>query len=72
MAEYKTVYKISERAKEDYKRAFAGIKLSEDILRRQRLAGEPNVEREAQLDAMKERVLRYAAAFDIDLAEVGA
>ena len=72
MAEYETVYKISERVKEDYKRAFAGIKLSEDILRRQRLAGEPNVEREVALDAMKERVTRYAKAFDIDLSEVGA
>lgn len=62
-------YELPEEQKADLKRAYVNIQLAKDILNKLRTAGAPNPEAEARIRELEERLVRFAAAFKVDLTE---
>jgi hypothetical protein len=60
-------YYASPQEIETFQAARQNLEAAEDIARRFREAGEPNAEQEARILAMREKLERYAKAFDLPL-----
>jgi len=69
--EYETTYTLTDRQKEDFRVAYAGVLLTDDMLLKLRTAGEALPAEEAKNDALRDRMRRYAAAYEIDLSDIG-
>jgi len=60
-------YKLPEEQVNDIREAIDRIETAEDILKRLRLAGEPNAEAEMRISQLKEKIHRFAKAFEVKL-----
>lgn len=60
-------YELPDRYAKDLTDAQKSLLQAEDILRRLRKAGEPQPEAEENLEQMKDRLFRFADAFDIEI-----
>lgn len=67
MTPNETTYSASPRQIEDMKTAYAALQRMEDINSKFRAAGEPDAEREAKAIELRERLTRFATAFEIPL-----
>jgi hypothetical protein len=62
-------YEVPEAQKKELKQAYHNLQIAKDILAKLRTAGMPNAEAEARVAELEDRLLRFAAAFKIDLTE---
>lgn len=64
-----TKYEVSEEQIADFQVAYDNLLVAEDIAAKEREAGEADVEREATLKELRDRLMRRAAAYNIPLED---
>lgn len=64
-----TKYVVSEEMIADMQAAYDNLLVAEDIAAKEREAGEPDIEREATLKELRERLMRRVAAYAIPLED---
>jgi hypothetical protein len=62
-------YEVPEEQVKDLRKGLHNLALAKDILVKLRTAGQPNAEAEARIRETEDRLLRFAAAFEIDITE---
>ena len=62
-------YVLPEDQIKDAKEAWRSLQIGKDLLKKLRIAGQPNPEAEVRMRELEERLLRFADAFGIDLSE---
>ena len=62
-------YVLPEEQKKDMKEAWKSLQIGKDLLKKLRVAGQPNPEAEVRMRELEERLLRFADAFGVDLTE---
>ena len=62
-------YVVPPEQVEDLRKGLRNMQLAKDILVKLRTAGQPNAEAEARTREIEDRLLRFAAAFNIDITE---
>jgi hypothetical protein len=62
-------YVLPEEQIEDLRKGLHNMAIAKDILLKLRTAGQPNAEAEARTREIEDRLLRFAASFEIDITE---
>ena len=62
-------YKVPDKVKDSWQKAYDAGRKSLDILKKLRIAGMPNAEAEARVEVGLEKVRRSADAFHVELEE---
>jgi hypothetical protein len=62
-------YVVPKEQIEDLRKGLHNMELAKDILVKLRTAGQPNAEAEAKTREIEDRLLRFAAAFKLDITE---
>jgi len=62
-------FEVPENQKKELRNAYKQLQIAKDILTKLRTAGMPNPEAEARIAELEDRLMRFAAAFKVDLTE---